>query len=92
MVEYARPTSGTDAAAAAELLATAPIGSREVGSVIYTALCNARGGVQADLTITRDAPDQFYVSSGGSTATQVMLCVQYERLLREGQRCCCVNT
>eukprot|EP00658_Telonema_sp_P-2_P085287 TRINITY_DN9698_c0_g1_i3.p1 TRINITY_DN9698_c0_g1~~TRINITY_DN9698_c0_g1_i3.p1 ORF type:complete len:803 (+),score=208.91 TRINITY_DN9698_c0_g1_i3:64-2409(+) len=62
--------TGRDAVQAAEWLATAPIGDREIGSVVYTALCNARGGVQADLTITRDSDDRFYIASGGSTATQ----------------------
>eukprot|EP00656_Telonema_subtile_P023001 TRINITY_DN2430_c0_g1_i14.p1 TRINITY_DN2430_c0_g1~~TRINITY_DN2430_c0_g1_i14.p1 ORF type:complete len:771 (-),score=170.25 TRINITY_DN2430_c0_g1_i14:295-2607(-) len=62
--------TGPDAAAAADWMATAPVGGREVGAVVYTALCNQRGGVQADLTIARDAQDQFYISSGGSTATQ----------------------
>lgn len=63
---------GKDAQNAAEWLATAPIVNREVGSVVYTALCNARGGVQADLTITRDDDDLFYIACGGSTLTQVL--------------------
>jgi sarcosine dehydrogenase len=34
------------------------------GSVIYTQLCNERGGIEADLTIVRLAGDHFYVVTG----------------------------
>ena len=34
------------------------------GSVTYTQLCNAKGGIEADLTITRLDEDRFYVVSG----------------------------
>jgi len=34
------------------------------GSVIYTQLCNERGGIEADLTIVRLAADHFYVVTG----------------------------
>jgi glycine cleavage system T protein len=40
-----------------------------VGKVIYTALLNQRGGIKADLTITRTAEDNFLVLTGGGTAT-----------------------
>ena len=33
----------------------------EVGRVAYSALCNAAGGIEADCTVTRVAPDQFLV-------------------------------
>jgi sarcosine dehydrogenase len=34
------------------------------GSVVYTQLCNERGGIEADLTIVRLSPDLFYVVTG----------------------------
>ncbi|MDA9982035.1 FAD-dependent oxidoreductase [Gammaproteobacteria bacterium] len=37
---------------------------KPVGAVIYTQLCNERGGIEADLTITRIAPDRFYIVTG----------------------------
>jgi len=37
---------------------------RPVGSVLYAQLCNARGGIEADLTIVRLAPDHFYIVTG----------------------------
>lgn len=37
---------------------------KPIGSVIYTQLCNDKGGIEADLTITRTAPDRFYIVTG----------------------------
>jgi len=37
---------------------------RPTGSIIYTQLCNARGGIEADVTITRLAEQQFYLVTG----------------------------
>jgi 4-methylaminobutanoate oxidase (formaldehyde-forming) len=37
---------------------------RPPGSVTYTQFCNKRGGVEADLTITRLAEDRFYIVTG----------------------------
>ena len=37
---------------------------RPVGSVIYTQWCDERGGIVADVTITRLAPDRFRVVTG----------------------------
>jgi glycine cleavage system aminomethyltransferase T len=37
---------------------------REVGAVIYTQLCNERGGVECDLTATRLATDRFLLVTG----------------------------
>ena len=37
---------------------------RPTGSVIYTQLCNERGGIEADLTITRLERDRFYIVTG----------------------------
>jgi len=37
---------------------------RPVGSIIYTQLCNERGGVEADITITRLEEQHFYLVTG----------------------------
>ncbi len=37
---------------------------KPVGAVIYTQLCNERGGIEADLTITRLAGNHFYIVTG----------------------------
>ena len=39
---------------------------RPVGSCVYTQLCNEHGGIEADLTIMRLAPDRFYVVTGSA--------------------------
>jgi len=61
---------GPEAMKAADWLCTARMDdSRPIGSVAYTALCNQRGGVEADLTVTKLAEDSFYIAAGGSTFT-----------------------
>jgi 4-methylaminobutanoate oxidase (formaldehyde-forming) len=40
---------------------------RPVGSVVYTQLLNDRGGIEADLTVTRLANDRFRVITGAAT-------------------------
>jgi 4-methylaminobutanoate oxidase (formaldehyde-forming) len=35
-----------------------------VGRVVYTSLLNRRGGIECDLTITRVAPDRFFLVTG----------------------------
>lgn len=37
---------------------------KPIGAVIYTQLCNERGGIEADLTITRLAENHFYIVTG----------------------------
>lgn len=37
---------------------------KPLGSVIYTQLCNERGGIEADVTITRLRKDHFYIVTG----------------------------
>lgn len=39
---------------------------RPIGSVTYTQLCNERGGIECDLTMTRTAPDSWYVVTGSA--------------------------
>jgi len=37
---------------------------KPVGNVIYTQLCNDRGGIECDITIARIAEDRFFIVSG----------------------------
>lgn len=37
---------------------------KPLGTVVYTQLCNARGGIEADVTITRLEPQAFYIVTG----------------------------
>ena len=37
---------------------------KPIGAVVYTQLCNPRGGIEADLTITRLAENHFYIVTG----------------------------
>jgi 4-methylaminobutanoate oxidase (formaldehyde-forming) len=39
---------------------------RPVGGIVYTQLCNERGGIEADVTITRLAADRFYFVTGSA--------------------------
>jgi len=39
---------------------------RAVGTVVYTQLCNERGGIEADVTITRLGEDRFYFITGSA--------------------------
>ncbi|MEM9775207.1 MAG: FAD-dependent oxidoreductase [Chloroflexota bacterium] len=40
---------------------------KPIGKVVYTALCDASGGIKADLTITRTAKDTFLILTGAGT-------------------------
>ena len=55
--------SGPGALAALQHLAVSNM-DKPVGAVIYTQLCNPRGGIEADLTVTRLAADRFYIVTG----------------------------
>ncbi|MEW6263487.1 MAG: FAD-dependent oxidoreductase [Thermodesulfobacteriota bacterium] len=39
-----------------------------IGKVVYTQMLNERGGIEADLTVTRLAEDQFFIVTAGATA------------------------
>jgi 4-methylaminobutanoate oxidase (formaldehyde-forming) len=41
-----------------------------VGKLVYTQWLNERGGIEADLTITREAPDRFLVVTAAATQTR----------------------
>ncbi len=42
---------------------------KPVGAVIYAQMCNAKGGIEADLTITRLAENHFYIVTGAGFGT-----------------------
>jgi len=63
--------TGEDSLDFMQYLCGADLKTKADGSVTYTVLCNERGGVEADLTVTKLAKDQgFYLSVGGNTATK----------------------
>jgi 4-methylaminobutanoate oxidase (formaldehyde-forming) len=41
-----------------------------VGKVVYTQLLNERGGIEADLTVTRLAEDTYFIVTAGATETR----------------------
>ena len=55
--------SGKDACAFLQYLALANV-DKPVGGATYTQLCNARGGIEADVTIIRRAQDCFWLITG----------------------------
>jgi sarcosine dehydrogenase len=56
---------GTGALALLQKLAVNDL-DRPVGTIVYTQLCNERGGIEADVTITRLASDRFYFVTGSA--------------------------
>jgi sarcosine dehydrogenase len=59
---------GSDAAKALSWIAAGNV-DRAVGSLTYTQLLNARGGIEADVTVARVAQDEFYIVTGTGFAT-----------------------
>ncbi|RFO97834.1 FAD-dependent oxidoreductase [Rhodoferax lacus] len=47
-----------------------------VGKMVYTQWLNERGGIEADLTITREAPDRFMVVTAAATQTRDLAWLQ----------------
>ncbi|MBV8497048.1 MAG: FAD-dependent oxidoreductase, partial [Gammaproteobacteria bacterium] len=62
---------GRDAEAALNRIATADC-RVPVGKVLYTQFLNERGGIEADLSVTRLAADRFLVVTAAFTATHVV--------------------
>ena len=56
---------GRDAESVLQRICSADV-AVPVGKVVYTTWLNARGGIEADLTVTRLAPDCFMVVTGGA--------------------------
>ncbi len=63
--------SGPGALACLNQLATAQL-DVSVGRSVYTVMLNARGGIEADVTITRIAEDRFHIVSGAATRRRDM--------------------
>lgn len=62
---------GPDAHQAVQYICGADMEKQVPGSVTYTPLCNVRGGVEADLTVTRLPDDSgYYFAAGGNTVTK----------------------
>jgi sarcosine dehydrogenase len=59
---------GPDAAKALSWIAAGNV-DRAVGSLTYTQMLNGRGGIECDLTVVRQAEDQFYIVTGTGFAT-----------------------
>ena len=59
---------GPDAAAALEWICANRV-DKPVGSLTYTQMLNARGGIECDLTVARLAEEQFYLVTGTGFAT-----------------------
>jgi 4-methylaminobutanoate oxidase (formaldehyde-forming) len=59
---------GRDAEAALSWICANDV-ARPPGSLTYTQMLNARGGIEADLTVARLAADRFYIVTGTGFAT-----------------------
>ena len=63
--------SGLDALALMQYLTTANL-DVSIGRAVYTPLTNAKGGIEADVTIARIAEDRFRMTSGAATRQKDM--------------------
>jgi 4-methylaminobutanoate oxidase (formaldehyde-forming) len=59
---------GSNALTALQRLAVSDM-NKPVGSTIYTQLCNEKGGIECDLTISRIGEDRFYFVTGSAFGT-----------------------
>jgi 4-methylaminobutanoate oxidase (formaldehyde-forming) len=59
---------GRDAEAALSWICANDV-AKPPGSLTYTQMLNARGGIECDLTVVRLAADQFYITTGTGFAT-----------------------
>lgn len=59
---------GRDAAKALAFVVSGRV-NRPVGSLTYTQMLNAKGGIEADVTVARVAEDEFYITTGTGFAT-----------------------
>ena len=60
--------AGPDAAAALSWICANDV-DRPVGALTYTQMCDARGGIQCDLTVARLGENDFYIVTGTGFAT-----------------------
>ena len=80
---------GAGAEAAARWLFGANVTAKPFGTVTYTPLCNARGGTEADLTVTRRRDGTLYVVGAGATVTKDKVWIESElrRALPQARAC-----
>jgi len=76
---------GRDACNVLQRISTADV-DVEVGKMIYTHWLNERGGIEADLTVTRIAENEFWVVSGGAQTIKDMHWLN--RHIGEDEFCC----
>jgi glycine cleavage system T protein len=60
---------GRDAAAALQHICANTV-EVPAGKVVYTQMLNERGGIEADVTVTRLAPDKYFIITPGATGTR----------------------
>jgi glycine cleavage system aminomethyltransferase T len=60
-----------------------------VGSIVYTALLNERGGIESDLTVTRIAANEFFILTGSGQTTRDFAWI--EGHIRDGEHTCLVD-
>eukprot|EP01062_Namystynia_karyoxenos_P018222 TRINITY_DN16773_c0_g1_i1.p1 TRINITY_DN16773_c0_g1~~TRINITY_DN16773_c0_g1_i1.p1 ORF type:complete len:885 (+),score=248.32 TRINITY_DN16773_c0_g1_i1:105-2759(+) len=79
--------SGPNAAAELERLCTLKIDRppEEANRLVYTAMCNARGGIEADLTVLRESAESFYLVVGATMGPH--LAAHISENLSEGSGC-----
>ena len=61
----------------------------DVGRIVYTAMLNARGGFESDVTVTRVAEDEFFILSGSAQAIRDFAWI--ERHIGEHERAALVD-
>jgi glycine cleavage system aminomethyltransferase T len=74
---------GPDAEAFLERICANRIG-RPAGTIVYTAMLTARGGIRCDLTVTREAEHRFRVVTGGVSGQHDLAWLRAQ--LRDGER------
>jgi glycine cleavage system aminomethyltransferase T/glycine/D-amino acid oxidase-like deaminating enzyme len=74
---------GPDACAFLERISANRI-DRPVGTIVYTAMLTASGGIRCDLTVTRKADDLFRVVTGGGSGQHDLAWMRAQ--IRDGER------
>jgi heterotetrameric sarcosine oxidase gamma subunit len=79
---------GRDALAVLERLCANRI-DVAIGRIVYTAMLNERGGFESDVTITRIAPNEFFILTGSAQATRDFAWI--ERHIGDGEHAALVD-
>ena len=79
---------GRDALAVLERLCANRI-DVAIGRIVYTAMLNARGGFESDLTIVRVAAHEFFILTGSAQATRDFAWI--ERHIGDGEHAALVD-